>query len=328
MLSEIVDIIKSGRTFLVTSHIRLDGDAVGSELALYESLRQMGKNVVVYNRDRTPELYRFLPDAGVIVNVLESVRGFDAVFVLDCSEIDRVGEEAGRIASIRKIINIDHHVSNDRYGHLTLTDPYASSTGEMIYRLLDGMKAEVTKDIATNLYAAILTDTGAFRYSNTSKETFLISSLLVDRGAEPSWIAQQVYETNPATKIRLLGKALGTLEFHGNGAIGIVHVSQKMLGEADALWEYTEGFVEFPRSVEGVEVAVLFSEIGEKAYKASLRSKGHINVERIARTFGGGGHHNAAACRMQGDFEKVRDVLVDAILNDESFHKRTSFANG
>lgn len=328
MLSEIADIIKSGRTFLVTSHIRLDGDAVGSELALYESLRQMGKEVIVYNRDGTPELYRFLPDAGVIVNVLESVRGFDAVFVLDCSEIDRVGEEAGRIASIRRIINIDHHVSNDRYGHLTLTDPDASSTGEMIYRLLEGMKVEMTKDIATNLYTAILTDTGAFRYSNTSKETFLISSLLVGKGADPSRIAQQVYETNPATKIRLLAKALGTLEFYGNGAIGIVHVSQKMLSEADALWEYTEGFVEFPRSVEGVEVAVLFSEIGEKIYKASLRSKGRINVEQIARAFGGGGHHNAAACRMQGDFEKVRDVLVDAILNEESFHKRTSLANG
>ena len=315
MIQQIAEIIKKGRTFLVTSHMRLDGDAVGSELALYEALRGLGKEVVVYNQDRTPQMYSFLPDAGVIVNRLGPLDGFDAVFVLDCSEIERAGEEASRIAGIRQIINIDHHISNDHYGNLTLTDPEASSTGEMIFRLVDGMGLEITKDMAVNLYTAILTDTGAFRYSNTGPKTFAVAGRLLEKGADPAWIAQMVYETFPAAKIRLLSRALSTLEFDWQGRIAALTVSKRMLDEAGAQWEHTEGFVEFPRSIEGVQVAVFFSEIAEGFYKVSLRSKGRFNVEQVAGKFGGGGHINAAACRIQGDGDTVKRKLFDAIKN-------------
>jgi len=315
MIRQIAEIIQKGRTFLVTSHVRLDGDAVGSELALYEALKSLGKEAVVYNQDRTPQMYAFLPDAGVIVNRLGPLDGFDAVFVLDCSEIERMGEEAPRIAGIRRIVNIDHHISNDRYGHLTLTDPEASSTGEMIFRLIDGMEIELTRDMAVNLYTAILTDTGAFRYSNTGPKTFAVAGRLLEKGADPAWIAQMVYETFPAVKIRLLGRALSTLEFDWQGRIGAVTVSKKMLEDAGAQWEHTEGFVEYPRSIEGVQVAAFFSEISEGLYKVSLRSKGRFSVEEVARKFGGGGHINAAACRMQGDYDAVKRRLFDAIKN-------------
>jgi len=315
MIRQIAEIIQKGRTFLVTSHVRLDGDAVGSELALYEALKSLGKEAVVYNQDRTPQMYAFLPDAGVIVNRLGPLDGFDAVFVLDCSEIERMGEEAPRIAGIRRIVNIDHHISNDRYGHLTLTDPEASSTGEMIFRLIDGMEIELTRDMAVNLYTAILTDTGAFRYSNTGPRTFAVAGRLLEKGADPAWIAQMVYETFPAVKIRLLGRALSTLEFDWQGRIGAVTVSKKMLEDAGAQWEHTEGFVEYPRSIEGVQVAAFFSEISEGLYKVSLRSKGRFSVEEVARKFGGGGHINAAACRMQGDYDAVKRRLFDAIKN-------------
>jgi len=315
MIRQIAEIIQKGRTFLVTSHVRLDGDAVGSELALYEALKSLGKEAVVYNQDRTPQMYAFLPDAGVIVNRLGPLDGFDAVFVLDCSEIERMGEEAPRIAGIRRIVNIDHHISNDRYGHLTLTDPEASSTGEMIFRLIDGMGIELTRDMAVNLYTAILTDTGAFRYSNTGPRTFAVAGRLLEKGADPAWIAQMVYETFPAVKIRLLGRALSTLEFDWQGRIGAVTVSKKMLEDAGAQWEHTEGFVEYPRSIEGVQVAAFFSEISEGLYKVSLRSKGRFSVEEVARKFGGGGHINAAACRMQGDYDAVKRRLFDAIKN-------------
>ena len=315
MIRQIAEIIHKGRTFLVTSHVRLDGDAVGSELALYEALKSLGKEAVVYNQDRTPQMYAFLPDAGVIVNRLGPLDGFDAVFVLDCSEIERMGEEAPRIAGIRRIVNIDHHISNDRYGHLTLTDPEASSTGEMIFRLIDGMGIELTRDMAVNLYTAILTDTGAFRYSNTGPKTFAVAGRLLEKGADPAWIAQMVYETFPAVKIRLLGRALSTLEFDWQGRIAAVTVSKKMLEDAAAQWEHTEGFVEFPRSIEGVQVAVFFSEIAEGLYKVSLRSKGRFNVEQVAGKFGGGGHINAAACRIQGDGDTVKRKLFDAIKN-------------
>lgn len=315
MIRQIAEIIQKGRTFLVTSHVRLDGDAVGSELALYEALKSLGKEAVVYNQDRTPQMYAFLPDAGVIVNRLGPLDGFDAVFVLDCSEIERMGEEAPRIAGIERIVNIDHHISNDRYGHLTLTDPEASSTGEMIFRLIDGMGIELTRDMAVNLYTAILTDTGAFRYSNTGPKTFAVAGRLLEKGADPAWIAQMVYETFPAVKIRLLGRALSTLEFDWQGRIAAVTVSKKMLEDAGAQWEHTEGFVEYPRSIEGVQVAAFFSEISEGLYKVSLRSKGRFSVEEVARKFGGGGHINAAACRMQGDYDAVKRRLFDAIKN-------------
>ena len=315
MIHSIADIIRKGRRFLVTSHVRLDGDAVGSELALYEALRGLGKEAVVYNQDRTPQMYAFLPDAGVIVNRLGPLEGFDAVFVLDCSEIERVGDEAPRIAGIRQIVNIDHHISNDRYGHLTLTDAEASSTGEMVYRLLDGMGIEITKDMAVNLYTAILTDTGAFRYANTGPRTFAAAGRLLEKGADPAGIAQQVYETFPAVKIRLLARALTTLEFDWEGRIAALTVSKSMLDEAGAEWEHTEGFVEYPRSIEGVQVAAFLSEIGEGLYKVSLRSKGRFNVEEVARKFGGGGHINAAACRIEGDAETVKKRLFEAIKN-------------
>jgi len=226
-----------------------------------------------------------------------------------------VGDEAPRIAGIRQIVNIDHHISNDRYGHLTLTDPEASSTGEMVFRLLDAMGLEITKDMAVNLYTAILTDTGAFRYANTGPRTFAAAGRLLEKGADPAGIAQQVYETFPAVKIRLLARALTTLEFDWEGRIAALTVSKSMLDEAGAEWEHTEGFVEYPRSIEGVQVAAFLSEIGEGLYKVSLRSKGRFNVEEVARKFGGGGHINAAACRIEGDAETVKKRLFEAIKN-------------
>jgi phosphoesterase RecJ-like protein len=185
----------------------------------------------------------------------------------------------------------------------------------MVFRLLDEMGLEITGDMAVNLYTAILTDTGAFRYSNTGPGTFAAAGRLLEKGADPAWIAQQVYETFPAVKIRLLGRALTTLEFDWQGRIAALTVSKRMLDEAGAQWEHTEGFVEYPRSIEGVQVAAFLSEIGEGTYKVSLRSKGRFNVEEVARKFGGGGHINAAACRIPGDAETVKKKLFEAIKN-------------
>jgi bifunctional oligoribonuclease and PAP phosphatase NrnA len=321
-LQKITEVIRSSRRFLITSHIRLDGDAIGSELALYLMLRDMGKEACVYNRDATPQMYRFLPGADRIVNHMDAQQSFDAVFILDCSEIDRVGEEAPRVGAVPNIINIDHHISNGSFGDLSLLDPAASSTGEIVYRLMRALDADITKDIAINLYTAILTDTGAFRYSNTQRKTFRIAGELVARGADPWWISQKIYENNPEQKMRLLAKALDTLTFFWDRKIGVIHVTRKMLEEAGALWEYTEGFVEFPRSIEGVEVAAFISEIGDRFFKVSLRSRGSINVEKIAGTFGGGGHHSAAACRITGDLEGVKKQLVETVIGNANEWRR------
>jgi len=321
-IGKITEVIRSSSRFLITSHVRLDGDAIGSELALYLMLRDMGKEASVYNRDTLPQMYRFLPGSDAIVNSMDAGDVFDAVFILDCSEIDRVGEEAPRVSAIRNIINIDHHISNGSFGDLSLLDPAASSTGEIVYRLMRELGVNITKDMAINLYTAILTDTGAFRYSNTGQKTFRVASDLVANGADPWWISQRIYENNPVQKMKLLAKALDTMAFFWDRRIAVIHVTKKMLEEAEALWEYTEGFVEFPRSIEGVEVAAFISEIGDRFFKVSLRSRGSMDVEKIAGVFGGGGHHSAAACRITGDLESVKAKLVEAVISDAAERSR------
>jgi phosphoesterase RecJ-like protein len=321
-IRKIIEVIQSSRRFLITSHVRLDGDAIGSELALYLMLRDMGKEASVYNQDATPQMYRFLPGSDAIMNRMDTGDIFDAVFILDCSEIDRVGEGAPRVGAIQNVINIDHHISNGSFGDLSLLDPAASSTGEIVYRLMRELGANITKDVAINLYTAILTDTGAFRYSNTDQNTFRVASELVAKGADPWWISQRIYENNPAQKMKLLAKALDTMAFFWDRKIAVIHVTKKMLEEAEALWEYTDGFVEFPRSIEGVEVAAFISEIGDGFFKVSLRSRGGMDVEKIAGTFGGGGHHSAAACRITGDLESVKKHLVEAIISDATERNR------
>jgi phosphoesterase RecJ-like protein len=318
MFDEIVRVINSCRNFLITSHIRLDGDAIGSELAMYHTLRNMGKEAVVYNQDETPEIYRFLPGSEFIVNTLESLENFDVVFVLDCSKIDRMGNESSRVStSIKKMINIDHHISNGGFCDISLIDPEASSTGEILYRLFEKMGVALTEDMAINLYTAILTDTGSFRYSNTGRDTFTIAGKLVEKGANPQRISEMVYEMNPPAKIKLLTKVLETFESDWDGKISSIVVTQKMLEDTGALPEYTEGFVDFVRSIEGVEVAIIYNEMSENNFRISLRSKGRTNVERVAGEFGGGGHFNASACMIEGDIDTVKKSLVNCIINQE-----------
>lgn len=313
-MDRIIDVIRSKRSFLITSHVRLDGDAVGSELALYHLLRNLGKEAVVYNEDETPGSYRFLPGAGVIVHSLGAVDRFDAVFVLDCSEINRVGDAASKILGMKTLIHIDHHLSHTGNVELSIADPGASSVGELLYRLIERMGAPVTREIAVNLYTAIMTDTGSFRYSNTGEDTFRIAGHLVRMGADPHGISEQVYENNPKEKIRLLEKVLGTLEFAWDGRIGMLWVSRQMLRDAGALPEQTENFVDLARSIEGVEVAAFFTEMEKDFYKVSLRSKGRINVAKVAGGFGGGGHFSAAACKMEGRLNDVKSRMVRAVM--------------
>jgi len=313
MFDEIAEVIHSGTTFLITSHVRPDGDALGSELAMYHVLRGMGKGVVVYNQDETPAVYEFLPGSQDIVHSLDSVNGFDAVFVLDCSDIERVGDKKNRIGSIKKIVNIDHHASVGTFSEILLVDSTASSTGEIIHRLLEKMGIAINGDIATNIYTAILTDTGSFRYSNTGSETFRAAADLVDKGANCRYIAEKIYETRPAIQVRLMGKALDTLEFYEGEKVGFIYVTQEMLRKEGALPEHTEGFVDIVRSIQGVEIAACYYEVSKNRFKISLRSKGKADVEKIAGKLGGGGHRNASACRVEGSIKAVKRKVLGAI---------------
>ncbi|HNY51269.1 MAG TPA: bifunctional oligoribonuclease/PAP phosphatase NrnA [Smithella sp.] len=313
MISDIIKAIHEGQSFLITAHVRLDGDALGSELAFYLMLRDMGKKAVVYNQDRTPERYQFLPAAHHITHSLTNIEQYDTCVVLDCSDLSRVGEEADRLRKIKKLINIDHHVSNNGFCPLKMLDAKASSTGELVFRLMQEMRIKMTRDICTNLYAAIITDTGSFRYSSTTKETFMAAGVLVGEGANPQRIAEGIYESDSPARLKLLAKALSTLSLDLENKIGSMVVTQKDLQETGAAWEHTEGFVDIPRTVLGIEVSVLYTQRGEDHFKLSLRSKAKFNVEKVAKKFGGGGHIHASSCWMKGDIETIKSQIIQAV---------------
>lgn len=313
MLTRIIEMINQYRTFLITSHVRLDGDALGSELALCYTLRGLGKEALIYNQDQTPDNYRFLPGSGDIVQNLPDPERYDVVFVLDCSDLERIGAPAMAIGGMPRIINIDHHVSNGGFCDVIYIDREASSTGELIYRLIRQMGVPVTKDMANNLYAAIMTDTGGFCYRNTKDETLHAAGHLVKNGADPQWLSENIYDNGPLERIRLLTQALSTLTLDLDGKVASMVVSLASLAATGAQSEHIEGFVDISRTIKGVVVAILYLELGEDHYKLSIRSKGQANVEQIARHFGGGGHTNAAACKISGSLTDVRRQVVDAL---------------
>lgn len=311
MVSKIIEIINGCRSFLITSHVRLDGDALGSELALYDMLRRMKRNPVIYNQDETPSNCRFLPGSETIANRLPPLEKFDAAFVLDCSDLERVGKQAHKIGEIKQIIAIDHHISRQSFTDIAFIDHQASSTGELLYRLAKQMSLEFTPEMATNLYAAIMTDTGGFRYGSTKSATLIAAGDLVEKGADPQWISENIYESKPLAKINLLMKVMETLTFDCGGKICSMVVLKKVIESAGALAEHTEGFVDIPRSIEGVEVSILYNEISSNYFKISFRSKGKINIEQIAGALGGGGHINASACEIEGDIETIRHRVIE-----------------
>jgi phosphoesterase RecJ-like protein len=313
MLRRISERIGLHRHFLITAHERLDGDAIGSELALCHMLRNLGKEAVIYNQDRTPGNYLFLPGSDRIVHELPAIDPFEVAFILDCGDLDRIGEAAARIGTIPNLVNIDHHVSNGGFCDIRLVDPQASSTGELIFRLVRDMGFAMAGAMATCLYTAILTDTGGFRYGNTRRGTLLAAADLVACGADPQWISENVYESDPPARIRLLAAVLPTLRLEEGGRVGSLTVTQKALADAGAFPEYTEGFVDLPRSIRGVEISILYMELPDGRFKLSLRSKGTVNVERVARAFGGGGHINAAGCRVEGELSAIRRRVIKAI---------------
>jgi phosphoesterase RecJ-like protein len=313
MIKEILAAIAAGKKFLITAHVRLDGDALGSELALYLMLKDLGKEAVIYNQDATPEHYRFLPAAEQIVHDLTHIEKYDVGFILDCSELDRVGNISADVVRIKTLINIDHHVSNGGFCKLRLLDPKASSTGELLYRLMRKMHVKMTKDICTNLYAAILTDTGGFRYSSTHQETLRAAGDLVEGGADPQWISENIYESDPPAKLQLLSRVLKTLTLDMETRTASLTVTRKHLQAAGASMEHTDGFIDIPRTVKGIDIAMLYTQMGEKQFKLSLRSKGKVNVEKIARKFGGGGHVNAAACRIDGNIDEIKHRVLEAV---------------
>jgi phosphoesterase RecJ-like protein len=299
------------KTVLISVHKNPDGDALGSQIGLMLALEKIGKEVFAHNLDPVPEIYRFLPGTDRIT-IGPSVKGtYDAFLVLD-ADPPRTGLFSGSWPA-RTLINIDHHVTNPREWPLTWLDPDATATGEMIYRLINGLKIPLDKDISICLYTAIFTDTGSFRYSNTTAESMRIAATLIEAGADPWMVTENVYESYAFNRINLLGKVLSGIERSQDGRIAWVLVTDDLYRQTGTSAEDTDNFVNFVRSVKGVEVAVLFRQTGAAQYKISLRAKGRVDLSGLAASLGGGGHKNAAGGVLDGTFSAVRDKVLMAV---------------
>lgn len=314
MIERINEEIALNSTFLITTHENPDGDAVGSTLALASYLRRLGKEVTIYYRDSLPDVYSFLPLAETVLNSIPP-GPYDVCFVLDVGEFKRAGKELSEFKGICKFINIDHHLHCDNFGVINLIDPEASATGALIYRIIRAAGYEIDYAIALCIYTAVITDTGSFRYSNANTEAFTIAGEMVALGVDAWHVAEKLYERQPRERLALLALALSTLEVSSRGDCASVTVTLDMYEKSGASPELTDGFVNYPRSIRGVEVAVFFRELEPGLFKVGFRSKGTVNVSAIAQALHGGGHHNAAGCTLSGTLEDVRRIVFAQLEN-------------
>ena len=307
--------LRSARRVLITSHSAPDGDAIGSELGLAELAQRLGVKTEIINRDPCPATLDFLPAAESISVVEELPKGFehshDLVVALECPGLDRAGL-AG--LDLLPILNIDHHLDNANYGEVNYIDEAAPAVGEMVLAMAESARVPVTPTMAANLYTALVTDTGDFRYSNASPRAFEAARRLVAAGANPAAIAEGLWEHNPARVVRLTATVLGTLEVLGDGRLAVITCDRAMLEAAGARQEDTENLINIPRSIEGVRVAAFFKAFRDGAVRVSLRSRADLDVQAVARAFGGGGHRNAAGCTIQGTLADARRTLLGRLL--------------
>lgn len=309
MLKKINELIASQGSFLITTHESPDGDAVGSSLALANYLRELGKDVTVHICDPVPDLYSFLPMASEVTTNLPE-REYDVCFVLDVGEFRRAGRQvAEAMGKVGVFVNLDHHKTRDEFGHYNLIDPQAASTAILVYRLIKEAGGEVSLATALCIYVATITDTGSFRYSNANPEAFAVAGEMISKGVNAWDVASLLYESQPRPRLELLSHALSTLTFSECGRFASLTVTLEMYAATGTDAELTDGFINYPRSVRGVEVAIFFRQLNEAAYKVGFRSKGRVDVSRLAEGFGGGGHHNAAGCVVEGGIEEVRDKV-------------------
>lgn len=300
--------------FAIFSHVDPDGDAIGSSLGLAWALREMGRGAVVINESPLPATLAFLPGAETVRRPDAFRSPFDAVVVLDCSSLERIGPNAASlVAPGAAIACVDHHVGNASFGEPRLVVPEASATAELIHDLLDACQVPLTPETAQCLYTGLASDTGAFRYQNTTPKALRLAARLVDHGAKPSLVADWLYSKKSAGSLRILGLALASLESRANGQVSALTISRGMFDRAEASSEDADGIVQYAKSLTGARVGVLFQEFAPGQVRLSLRSDGTVDVNEVAGQFGGGGHRVAAGARLEGELSAVRETVLGAL---------------
>ncbi len=312
--AQIAGEIRRRQRFIITSHVRPDGDAVGSSLAMAFALRALGKDVRVVSRDEPPPAMLVFPGVSEIDVTGRVDHPGDAVIVMECGDLERTGVEGLESGFV---INIDHHPGNTLYGAMNWFDLSAAACGEMVFDLVRELGVPLTREIATHVYIAILTDTGSFHYSNITPRTFEICRLCADAGVNPPAVARSIFDSNNLGRLKLFGAVLSRMQLDETGRIATVFVDQRLADDCGGTYQDTEGLINLPLTVKEILAAVFFKEHGPDDWRVSLRSKDAIDVNAVAKQFGGGGHKNASGCSARGTFEDLKRLfeqkLTDAI---------------
>ena len=316
-IQKIINHLKKSKRILIASHIHPDGDAIGSLISLGLALQESKKQVRAYNESPIPAIYQFLPSLHLINDTIGDISEYDTAIILDCSDFHRIGNAAVDVSKIPTIINIDHHITNTRFGNLQYIDPAASSTCEMIYKLITAMDTvPIDKGMAYSIYTGIMTDTGSFKFANTTPKAFEISYKMVQLGAVPHKVAHHIYETISLNRIKLLNMLFDSIELSHNGKLSIMTLTQNMLQTTGTMLEDVNGLINYAKQIENVKMAALLFERKRKPGKkhishfhVSLRSDGAVNVAAIATSFGGGGHQNASGFDIQATLPDLKRTI-------------------
>jgi phosphoesterase RecJ-like protein len=311
--------INNAKTALIVSHVDPDGDSIGSMIALGIVLEKLGIEVALYSQDGVPRTYRFLPGIEKVKNKVTQNQHYDLLIAVDSSDIRRLGDKIEPRNIAKLIVNIDHHIDNTKYGDINCVQK-SSSTAELVYEIIKFLKIKIDRQVAENLYVALITDTGNYRYENTTAETFIMAQDMLKAGVDTHALTTRIYDNKSVAGIRVQAKALTTLEISPDRKVAWAVVTQKMMESVGAKGEDLIGLVDQIRSVEGIEVAVLFREENGKV-KVNLRSKEDISVSEIAKKFGGGGHLKAAGTTIDGDIQKVKHQVISEIIKYIKTHK-------
>ncbi len=326
-IREIIEHLRETEKILLLSHVRPDYDTIASMLALKLALEKVGKEVTAYNEDGAPPSMRFLAGVDDIVRKLHPRKRFDTTIMLDAGSLDRFGDRISEPKVRERMgvrIKIDHHLTSSEPADLEYVDAGRASTAEMVWDVIRHYPIELNRDIAANIYCAVVSDTGGFRYSNTNARAFACAQAMMEHGVEPWEVTTRLYESRPLAELRLLGEALQTLDITDDGRFASLSVTREAMEKTGAENYMLDGFVNFARSIDGVEVGILLQEM-DGLTRISFRSKGRVNVAEIAARFGGGGHHNAAGARIEGALPDVKKHL-GKIIGREIKRKSTGKA--
>jgi phosphoesterase RecJ-like protein len=305
------DEIRKRRRFVLTSHVRPDGDAIGSQLAMAYALRHLGMEVRIVNRDPAPAALQVFPGVGDIEIAERADDPGDCVIVMESGDLSRTGV-AGLDGGF--IINIDHHVGNTMFGAVNWLDLSAAACGEMVYDLVRDLRVPLTPEIAVHVYLAILTDTGSFHYSNITPRTFEISRMCLEAGVDPSAVARSVFDSNTLGRLKLFGALLNRMQIDSSGRLAILSIDQRLAAECGGTYDDTEGLINQPLTVKEIQAVVFFKEISPRDWRISMRSKGSVDINAVAREFGGGGHKNASGCSAIGDLADLTHIFEQKIV--------------